>query len=389
MKHTATKRLTVSMALILLCFGFTTAAAEPEGSELFPAEVQTLEDGTILKTYILTEEQNPSDIPRETFERDGWRYTLTDITEQRTSDTETRYHTESVEFHTESGDMNEIVKLLAPTLDYQASDGLSGTLTLDLASVKCEAEGYKNSNYTVSATREYPHLSANDLSFIPKTITDNGRELQLEDVSWEVQQSVNVDYQDIPESYRAIATYTAKASRKVVTGYITTASYTGEITKTVTGSTVYTAHFAGKEINPPPSPKPSPTFSPASEPPSPEPEESTASFIPIIMLVIIIVVAVGGGAYFFLRRNVRIYRDNFRVLAAKDKISASRKLIDLSPLNGERFGIEIDKLTAKTLNGQTVEVRHGLHTLSHKIAYEGNAYRIEVDFGAETIQAVY
>jgi hypothetical protein len=34
----------------------------------------------------------------------------------------------------------------------------------------------------VTATREYPHLSTNDTSLIPKTITDNGRTLELDNV---------------------------------------------------------------------------------------------------------------------------------------------------------------------------------------------------------------
>jgi len=88
-------------------------------------------------------------------------------------------------------------------------------------------------------------------------------------------------------------------------------------------------------------------------------------------------------------RNVKIYRDNFSVLAAKDRIDVKNPVIDLSPLEGQCFGIEIEKFTAKPLNGKTVEIKYGSANLHHKIAYEGNAYRIGVDFGAGTIQAIY
>jgi len=381
----------------------TPAEVSAEPTQLYPADVQTMIDGgtrQIVKIYILTAEQRPADIPRDSFDRDGWRYTLVDITEKRTSSTNTRSHTETVEINTENNDLNAIIKQLSPMLEYEAEDGYHGILKLDIASVNCEVAGHKNSSYTVSATREYPHLSTNDLSLIPKTITDNGRTLQLDTVSWEAQQTVNVDYHDIPSSYRAVAKYTASASRSVVTGYITTAEYSGEITNVVTGDTVYTAFFEGKEINPllKPMPTPIPTPSPTAAPEATEtpqsmplsPAGNNALPLTSILICLAVLAALGGAvAFFFLRRNVKIYRDGFRVLAARDKINAKSKLIDLSPLDGESFGIEIDKFTAKSLNGQTIEVKHGPSSLKHKIAYEGNSYRVEVDFGANMIRGIY
>ena len=353
--------------------------------ELFPSDVQTvIEENTrqILKTYTLTEGQTPADIPRDSFDRDGWHYTVTDVTEKRTKSTDTQNHTESVSINTSSKDLNVVIKELAPTLDYQSEDGYCGLLTLDLASVKCDAAGYKNSSYTITATREYPHLSANDVSLIPKSITDNGNTLQLDDVSWEVQRYTTVDYEDIPESYRAVATYTANASKSVVTGYITTANYVGEVSKTQSGDTIYIAYFVGTEI-----------------PAAPEPTEPAENKTPLseqipiipILLVLGVLAALAAGAYAFLstRRNVKIYRDSFRVLMAKDKISAKNPMIDLTPLEFDNFDIEIDKFSAKSLDGVVVDVRHGSDSLKHKIAYEGNAYRMEADFGTGTIQAIH
>lgn len=161
-----------------------------------------------------------------------------------------RLHAETVEIETETDDFNEIIKMLAPTLEYLSEDGYGGILALDLASVICEAAGYRSSSYTVTATREYPHLSSADTSLIPKTITESGRTLELEDVSWEAQHCATVDYEEIPDSYRAEATYTGTASRTAATGYITSAGYIGEISITVLGGTVYTAYFDGKEIGP-------------------------------------------------------------------------------------------------------------------------------------------
>lgn len=395
-----------------------TQSPKDNKDELFPTNVQTvIEDGTrqIIKTFILTAEQSPSDIPRDSFERDGWIYTLTDITEKRSSRMDKRSHTEIKEINTNTNDLNEIIKMLDPTLEYQSEDGYEGILDLEFSSVKCGTAGYKNSCYTVTATREYPNLSTNDLSLVPKTITDNGRTLQLSDISWNAQTYTNVDCEEIPASYRAVAKYTGSASKSVVTGYVTTAEYSGEIVKMITGDTIYTAYFTGREMiiapTPTPVPTPTPTVKPSTPPqitatPQPTAPVSNSLSLALILTGLAVLVALVGtaGAFIFLRCNVKIYREGFSVLAAKDKISAKSPVIDLSPLSpheaksglrgdpvldGECFGIEIDKFAAKTLNGVTVEVRHDSASLKHQIAFEGSAYRIEADFGSGTIQAIY
>ena len=408
----------IAVLLFLSC-GLTVFAAEstqarlppyPEDmkDELFPADVQTvITDGTrqIIKTYILTKDQSPADIPRDSFERDGWHYTLTDMTEKRTNGADKRNHTETVVINTDSKDLNVILKELSQTLDYKSDDNYCGLLALDITSIKCDIAGYKNSSYTITATREYPNLSNNDLSFIPKSITDNGQTLQLDDVTWEIQSYITVDYDKIPEIYRAVAKYTATATKSLVTGYVTTAEYSGEITKNVKGDTIYAAYFWGNEINPIPSttettelPEPTNTSetSESTEPIDILPKENTHkqgvngfSLVPILISFAVVVALAGAALFFLNRRNVKIYRDNFSVLVAKDKIHAKNPVIDLSPLEGKHFGIEIEKFTAKTLNGKSVEIRQGSASLNHKIAYEGNAYRIEADFGAGIIQAIY
>jgi len=284
-------------------------------------------------------------------------------------------------------------------MDYQGDDGYCGLLVLDLASVSCEAAGYRNNSYSVTATREYPHLSANDLSLIPKAITDNGRTLELDSVAWEVQSYTNVDYEDIPDSYRAIAVYTAKASRSVATVYVTTADYKGDVSRTVYGDTVCTVYFSGNEIAPAPkATEPPPAIAPTTAelitpPPTPRMQNNgfPTTLISIALAAVIAILA-GAGAYWFLmRHNVKVYyfSDGCRILAAKEKVSVKKPLVDLSPLDGDCFIIEIDKSAAKALNGHTIEIRNGLSFMKHKVAFEGNAYNIEADFSTEIIQAIY
>ena len=385
--------------------------AEDTATELYPADVQTIisdDSRQIIKTYMLSAGQSPADIPRESMTRDGWRYTLTDITERRITNLDIRSHTETVEINTDTKELNDIIRILSPTLEHETSDGYFGVLALDISSVNCEVAGYRSSSYTATATREYPHLSSADTSLIPKTITDNGRTLTLIDVSWETQHSVNVDYEDIPESYRAVAKYTATVPISVTTGYVTTANYTGEIEKCEDGGAVYTAYFDGVEINPAPPPAPTPT--PTPEPPAtPDPEEAPEetmepeppmkekSAVPLIIPILIgaaLLAAIGGAAaYIHIHHNVKIYRDDFSILVAKDKISAKSLSINLTPLDdkssGICFGIEIDRLTAKRLSGRTLEIILGPAKLQHKLAYEGNKYRIATDFGAGAIKAIY
>ena len=215
-----------------------------------PADERTVIDGgtrQIIRSYILSDNQKPTDIPRDSFELDGWHYTLADIIETRADRTESRSHTEMVEVKTDSDDLNEIVKILPTTMEYQSDDGCIGTLAIDVSSVSSKPEGYRNSSYTVAATREYMNLSSTDTSPIPKTIIENGRILTLEGVVWEAQHYINIDGEDIPDSYRATARYTAIISTTVATGYVTTADYIGEITKIVNGDLTCTAYFIGTE----------------------------------------------------------------------------------------------------------------------------------------------
>jgi hypothetical protein len=104
----------------------------------------------------------------------------------------------------------------------------------------------------MSVTREYPRLSSNDTSLVPKQVEDRGKTYTLAGVDWRAGNNVTVDYDALPEYYTAIATYTATGTSTKVTGYTTTAVYTGTLAKLSQGKTVYTAYFEGAEIRTPP-----------------------------------------------------------------------------------------------------------------------------------------
>jgi hypothetical protein len=202
-----------------------------------------------------------------------------------------------------------------------------------------------------------------------------------------------------------VAGYTASASSSVITGYITSATYSGEITREVTGDTVHTAFFSGTEIMPQREICESaqqdelvPEAGPGSKQELPENDTITDEHssngrnlphLPIFVIAGAMVGLAGAGAYIALRHNVRIYEDNFTTLVAKDKITSKNKKIDLTPLLGTHFGIELEKSIAKSLDGQTIEIRQGDVWLNHKISYGGNVYQIDIDFAENDVQTIY
>jgi hypothetical protein len=226
----------------------------PAGIKVYPSDVtETVEGGfrQIIKTYELNAYESPAAISRDSFERNGWKFTLADILRKETANAETHAHTETVTLNTDTKELEKILPLLAPTMEYKAEDGFIGILSLDVASIKVETAGTKTSSYTLTVTREYPRLSTNDISLVAKTVTDSGKTYTLAGVDWKAGNYVTVDYEQIPEYYTAIASYTATGTSTKVTGYVTTAIYSGTLAKLTQGRTVYTAYFIGEEIRTP------------------------------------------------------------------------------------------------------------------------------------------
>ena len=321
------------------------AAPEPApaapANTLYPSSVwETQENGRreIVRTYELDAWENPEDIPGESFVREGWLYELADITRRETASVDTRDHTETVSIDTQTNEMAAVIGLLAPTMEYRSEDGYIGVLHLNIASIKTETAGTRSSSFTVRATREYPHLSSNDTSLIPKTITDGGRTLTLASVDWRAQNTVAVDYERIPESYTAAATYTGTGSSTAVTGYTTTAEYSGTIAKALTGRTVYTAYFIGIPIVTPTASRLSEPDTDCEEPPAddsgcdnaetgqppetgipdgpgadsgPEAEsgQNSIGFLPILLSVLIGAGIGGGVAYFTMQKGKKQKED--------------------------------------------------------------------------------
>ena len=235
----------ITILAVLLLLSTTAFAAE------YPSQVSySMNNGIfeVRKTYELPVDQEPSMQAKQSFEQDGYSFTLTDLLRQELPEQQAKEYTETVTVSSESKELTAILPLLADTKAVTTEDGFTGTLKLDTGSITVEPAGYKNNSWTVSATRTYPNLSSMDLEYIPKTTTENGRTLNFSTVDWQTDNTENVDDDAIGDRFSAIVTYTGTASSRNVTGYTVTAQYSGEVEKVSLNKVQYVAVFHGTPL---------------------------------------------------------------------------------------------------------------------------------------------
>ena len=178
--------------------------------------------------------------------QDGYFYTLESITKNTDFIVDKKEHKEIVTVESQSKNIGDIMPLLAKTKVVTTANGYNGTLNLDESSITVEAKGYKTNSKTVQASRTYPNLLNADLAYIPKSITENGTELELADVNWQKDLTYNPDDYAIGERYLAEALYQGTKKYSYVTGYVVTAEYMGEVTKETAQKDIYTLTFVGE-----------------------------------------------------------------------------------------------------------------------------------------------
>ncbi len=244
------KTISMFMAMFLLCafFAFPAYADEGKNSCYYPISVDEyiggdFDEPRIQKVYQLSLDDDPAKIPTADFVRNGRLYYLLDMTRQDEVGVDTKSHVQTVTLPSKTNDMEQILQTLDAEIEATTEDGYTGTLHLDHTSVKVTTDGYATKSGTVSASRTYSNLSDADLSLVPKSISENGRNLTLADVQW----SNSVDGETT--RYTATARYTGTMSSKYATGYTVTADYSGEVSKTGCDVVVYTAIFGSVEAS--------------------------------------------------------------------------------------------------------------------------------------------
>ena len=224
---------------------------KPNPRHIYPVHVWESRDSErrqIIRVYELGANESPAYIPRETFERDGFRFELAEIVRREMPVHSVREHEESISISTQTNDLATVLRLLSPTMEHVSDDGYFGVLSLDISSIDIVSDGTRTTSHTATTTREFPHLSSPDTSLVPRTVTDDGRTYNLVNVEWRSQSSTAIDYTQVTTTFTAVATYSRNATRSSTIGYTTTATYRGQVSRVAVGRTEFTAYFIGIPI---------------------------------------------------------------------------------------------------------------------------------------------
>jgi len=250
MKTNAPAAMLATLSMLAMAASLFSPATIAAGyNELLPVAVISHPDRQeIRKIYELSTETDPAGIPLECFERDGITFSCTDILREVLMGNETQAYSKSETIESSSNDTDTVLGLLPSTKDIRTGDGFSGTLLLDPASIKTEVAGYGSRTRSITTKRSYPNLSAADIGYIPKTVTEDKKTYTLEDVQWQHDSTYNTDDFDISDRYTATATYGGTETVSYVKGYTVTAKYHGEISRSGITAIRYTVIFTGTAV---------------------------------------------------------------------------------------------------------------------------------------------
>lgn len=361
------KRVTALVLALALSLGMCVSAS---AASFVPDDVtyQNLNGQQLaIKVYTLLPDQDPSSLEEPDFEYDGYLYAYSSIVKEEQTFNEQNSHTETVTITTSSKDLEDILAELKPTMEYD--DGhASGTLALDHSTIKTEAAGYKQSSYTVTATKNYTGLDRNDSTYIDKTVVKNGRTLSLSNVTWSVESTALVGDELVPATYTAVATYSGTASSKVATGYITTAEYTGTVSASGVSSIQYTVTYIGTPV---------------------QPESESLGTLPLIGIICL--VAMGGLLLIVLltRKNTTVYEatgkgkeydrcGRFLLKAKRPELRIDR----LKKVPEGVIAVEVDERVARKLFGKKISIRYYNAIFEHTVGEVNGPYWFKVDVGS-------
>ena len=340
----------------------------------------------IVKTYVLSPDFNPDTLVEQPFNYDGYHYVWSYTTKEEHPYNLTKSVTETVTVETAKKDLDVVLGQLTPTMSYDDGE-YKGELTLDHTTLHTEAAGYNTKRSTTTETKVYAHLASNDMSYVPATITKNGKTLNLANVDWQVTGTAMVGEELVPAEYQAVATYSASSSYQVATGYVTTAEYKGEVTTSGIKDITYEVVYTGSEILPVITVGQGTESDTESDPtgelesgnetesvPTREvsPDSIRARDIVLWVLLLLIAALLAGILVFlYLRRgNVYVYvpgngpRDY--KLVAKFRVQPEEPVVDISELDpypDDVVAIEVKHSLAKKLVGKEffVQCRERVH----------------------------
>ena len=159
------KIFSISASLLLLTMLVIPADATnvdvTDPDAMLPVDIILDQDNReIRKVYDLSPNTDPSTLPMQQFERDGLLYECTDVLREVIIGSETQVITQTETVESDKKDMETILSLLPQEKEVTTEEDFSGTLHLDLDSIKTEPAGYGSSTKPVTATRTYPNLAS-------------------------------------------------------------------------------------------------------------------------------------------------------------------------------------------------------------------------------------
>ena len=278
------KRIFVLLMFLIVFVGCLVTAVFADATQPADSQTTTIDQNTrqIVQTYrILDGDPTPEDIP-QTFDEDGFRYTLAD------SDSSAIYGDDAQEVSVEksmSSSSKPKISDFGETLDYD-QDGYTGVLNRDDETFTVTASGTKNVSKTVTSTQLYTGLPRNDMSVIAKS--KDG--LPLVSVDWTdsaTGQPVKGFTAGTPGPYSALAHYVGKRTSTVSTGYAGKVTYTGTVSKKFVAGTELAVTYTGSLI-------------PQQQPTSP------SSPVPVSTLVTAVLgIAAVGGVFWWMKNKYK------------------------------------------------------------------------------------
>lgn len=300
-KKLITMSASVLMVAMLALPAWATAdLTDPEA--VLPVDIIVDQEAReIRKVYDLSPNMDPSALPMDSFLRDGVQYECADVLREVVISTETKTVTQEESAESSKKDMETILGLFPQEKEITTEEGYTGTVRLDLDSIKTEPAGYGSSTRAVTTTRNYPNLASADMNHLPKTVTEGGRTYNLQDVQWQTDNTYNADDYEIGDRFTAICTYSGTKTSSYVTGYMTKANYVGEVHRTGVSVIRYTVIYTGTPVKPEASKAPEPV-----EEPAPAPIHWAAVTVPAVIAAL---AAGGGGAYLFMKRKEHTFHE--------------------------------------------------------------------------------
>ena len=228
-----------------------TTGKQSTASEIYPTDVIFTEHNgqkCITKIYDQPKDITPETVPKEACEQNGFLYVFLDMTSKDNISEDSKPYQDTITFDSWTNDFNDVFAMTPKQKEITTDDGYSGILELDVSSIRTESNGYTTQSKRYTVTRNYPNLSAADMTYIPKTITENGQTMQLADVKWQSDNVAQLDGHDMSNRYTAIASYSGTKTIRNSNGYIVTASYTGNVSKVTNKTTHYEVMYLGSRI---------------------------------------------------------------------------------------------------------------------------------------------